>query len=65
MGSHVHAYKFPKYKIQNGYFFPNSKEVITLRLKNAALQIFYMEYNWNVQNKRYELGEFNGKLWLR
>jgi hypothetical protein len=65
MGSHVHAYKFPKDKIQNGYFFPNSKEVITLRSKNAALQIFYMEYNWNVQNKRYELGEFNGKLWLR
>ena len=65
MGSHVHAYKFPKQNGQNGYFFPNTKEVITLRLKNAALQIFYMEYNWNVQNKRYELGEFNGKLWLR
>ena len=65
MGSHVHAYKFPKGKTQNGYFFPNSKEVITLQSKNAALQIFYMEYNWSAQNKRYELGEFNGKLWLR
>lgn len=65
MGSHVHAYKFPKQNGQNGYFFPNAKEVITLRLKNAALQIFYMEYNWSAQNKRYELGEFNGKLWLR
>lgn len=65
MGSHVHAYKFPKQKVQNAFFFPNAKEVVTLRSKNAALQVFYMEYNWNTNASKYELAEINGKLWLR
>jgi hypothetical protein len=65
MGSHVHAYKFPKVQVQAGYYFPNTKEVITLQSQNAALQIFYMEYEWNAKQSDYVLGEFNGKLWLR
>lgn len=64
--AHANTYfKFPKQKGQNAFFFPNSKEVITLRSKNAALQVFYMEYNWNTNASKYELAEFNGKLWMR
>lgn len=65
MGSHVHGYKFPKQNGQNAFFFPDAKEVVTLRSKNAALQVFYMEYNWNTNASKYELAEINGKLWLR
>ncbi len=65
MGSLVHAYKFPKQNGPNNFYFPNFKEVVTLRSKNAVLQVFYMEYNWNTKLTKYELAEFNGKLWLR
>lgn len=64
MHAHVHSYNFPNEKRRSPYFFPNQKEVISLKSAKATIQVFYLRYSWNTQNKKYELAEFNGKLWL-
>ncbi len=65
MAKHVYAYKKPQNNVGNGYFFPDSKNVIVLQQPEMALQIFYMNYKWNRQTKEYELDELTAKLWLR
>jgi hypothetical protein len=67
MGSHVNGFKKPSKSslIRNTFRGSSSYDNIPLiQGKKATLQIFHMEYVWNVETRSYNLNHLTGRLWI-